>query len=357
MKGKTIKAIHRWLAFILGLFIVFQITSGSIAQESRLLMQWSNPDHYKVEVNREPAGPTEIKERMRELEPDFNIAHVMVPPPNRESTAYILMGGRNPENLHESSLFVNYDQYQQKILDEHPLAGSGWIGTMTVLHRWIVFGEAGFYVVFILGLATVLMSISGIYLFYRTRATAKHLPVINRLHRSLGFVASFFLIVTSLSGIAMSYVHWQDRGDNLSVFANMMKTDHMEAGHMHTMSSIVDPDTALIKARSVIPERFHLSAYSYAGDHSPNYWFAFFDQQMFRQDVVIEASSGKVVGIYAAGKTSKGDGVRNYLLPIHSGKYFGSIGGFLMSFFGFIVILWLLSGFVIYFSNKKKLTN
>jgi hypothetical protein len=228
---------------------------------------------------------------------------------------------------------------------------------MTVLHRWIVFGEAGFYVVFILGLATVLMSISGIYLFYRTRATAKHLPVINRLHRSLGFVASFFLIVTSLSGIAMSYVHWQDRADNLSVFANMMKTDHMEAGHMHTMSSIIDPDTALIKARSVIPERFHLSAYSYAGDHSPNYWFAFFDQQMFRQDVVIEGLSGKVVGIYAAGKTSKGDGVRNYLLPIHSGKYFGSIGGFLMSFFGFIVILWLLSGFVIYFNNKKKLTN
>ena len=111
MKGKTIKVIHRWLAFILGLFIVFQITSGSIAQESRLLMQWSNPDHYKVESNREPAGPTEIKERMRELEPEFNIAHVMVPPPNRESTAYILMGGRNPENLHESSLFVNYDQY------------------------------------------------------------------------------------------------------------------------------------------------------------------------------------------------------------------------------------------------------
>ena len=155
----------------------------------------------------------------------------------------------------------------------------------------------------------------------------------------------------------MSYVHWQDRDDNLSVFANMMKTDHMEAGHIHTMPSILDPDTALIKARSVIPQRFHLSAYSYAGDHSPNYWFAFFDQQMFRQDVVIEGSSGEVVGIYAAGKTSKGDGVRNYLLPIHSGKYFGSIGGFLMSFFGFIVILWLLSGFVIYFSNKKKLTN
>ena len=77
---------------------------------------------------------------------------------------------------------------------------------------------------------------------------------------------------------------------------------------------------------------------------------------MFRQDVVIEGSSGEVVGIYAAGKTSKGDGVRNYLLPIHSGKYFGPIGGFLMSFFGFIVILWFLSGFVIYFGNKKKLT-
>ena len=354
MKGKTIKFIHRWLAFVLGLFIVFQVTSGSIAQESRLLMQWSNPDYYKVDVNSEPAGPSQIKSRMNELEPEFNIAHVMVPPPNRESTAYILMGGRNPENLHESSLFVNYDQYKQEILDEHPLRGSGWIGTMTVLHRWIMFGDVGFYIVFILGLATVSMCISGMYLFFKTRKTAKHLPLINRMHRSLGFLASLFLVVTSLSGIAMSYVHWEDREDNLSVFANMMKTDHMDSAHMNMEKTIVEPDFALETARSAISNKYHLAAYSYAGAHSPNYWFAFFDKQMFRQDVVIEGMTGEVLGIYAAGKTQKGEGVRNYLLPIHSGKYFGRIGGVLMSFFGFIVILWLLSGLVIYFDNKKR---
>ena len=213
------------------------------------------------------------------------------------------MGGRNPENLHESSLFVNYDQYKQKILDEHPLAGSGWIGTMTVLHRWIVFGEAGFYVVFILGLATVLMSISGIYLFYRTRATAKHLPVINRLHRCLGFAASFFLIVTSLEWNCDELCSLES-GDNLSVFANMMKTDHMEAGHMHTMSSIVDPDTAR-KARSVIPERFHL-VHILMLVIIVKLLVCFFDQQMFDKMLSLRLHLEKLSGYMQLERQAKG---------------------------------------------------
>ena len=28
MSIKTIKTLHRWLAFILGIFVVFQVTSG-----------------------------------------------------------------------------------------------------------------------------------------------------------------------------------------------------------------------------------------------------------------------------------------------------------------------------------------
>ena len=64
------------------------------------------------------------------------------------------MGGRNPKDLHESKIMVDYDQYQRQIIGEHLLIESGWIGTMTVLHRWIVFGEAGFYVVCVLGVAT-----------------------------------------------------------------------------------------------------------------------------------------------------------------------------------------------------------
>ena len=31
---KTVTIVHRWLAFVLGVFVVFQVTSGSIAQEA-----------------------------------------------------------------------------------------------------------------------------------------------------------------------------------------------------------------------------------------------------------------------------------------------------------------------------------
>ncbi len=352
MNVTTVRFIHRWLAFILGIFVIFQITSGSVAAESRLLMQWFYPEKYQVAISGRPATPTQIQSTMRSLAPDFNIAHVMVPPPNRADTAYILMGGRNPEDLHDSKIMVDYNQYQQQIIGEYPLIESGWIGTMTVLHRWIVFGVAGFYVVCVLGVVTVLMSLSGLFLYLKTRKTARQLPFINRCHRSLGALASLFLIVTSVSGIAMSAVYWGDREENLSVFANVMNMESA-ATYVDHNAVLIDPDAAYSSAQSMLSTDYHLAAYSYAGHHSPTYWFAFFNPQMFRQDVVVDGFSGEVKGVYAAGKTERGEGFRNLLLPIHSGKYFGPLGGFLMTFFGFIVVLWLLSGVAMYIRSKR----
>ena len=86
---KTVTIVHRWLAFVLGVFVVFQVTSGSIAQEARLLMRWFTPQLYKVEPDRPAASPAEIYRTMKQLEPEFNIAHVMVSPPNRLSLIHI----------------------------------------------------------------------------------------------------------------------------------------------------------------------------------------------------------------------------------------------------------------------------
>ena len=354
MNTRTLRLTHRWLAFVLGIFVVFQITSGSVAKENRMLMQWSSPEFYGVEDGATPATPSEILASMSALEPEFNIAHVMVPPPDEQDTAYILMGGRNPEKPHEARLLLNFNQYDQSVIGEKSLMASGWVGTLSVLHRWILFGEAGFYVVTVLGLATILMSVSGVYLYARTRRASTRLPIINRLHRSFGAVASIFLIVTSASGILMSYVYWHDRADNLSVFANLMTMDSDHSMQGHEAMNYVDPDAAFATAQAAIPDGYHLSAYSYASAHSPNYWFAFHNDRLFRQDVVITGHSGAIQGVYPAGKLEKGDGVRNALLPIHTGYYFGAIGGFFMTFFGFVVIGWLFSGIWIYASNRRQ---
>ena len=126
-----------------------------------------------------------------------------------------------------------------------------------------------------------------------------------------------------------------------------------ESLHMGHDAALVDPDAAYSTAQSMLSTDYHLAAYSYAGHHNPNYWFAFFNPQMFRQDVVIDGFSGEVRGVYAAGKTERGEGFRNLLLPIHSGKYFGPLGGFLMTLFGFVVVLWLLSGVIMYIQSKR----
>ena len=107
---KTVTIVHRWLAFTLGVFVVFQVTSGSIAQEARLLMRWFTPQLYKVEPDRPAASPAEIYRTMKQLEPNSTLRNGVAS--YREETAFILMGGRNPENLHESGLVVD-DQQQR----------------------------------------------------------------------------------------------------------------------------------------------------------------------------------------------------------------------------------------------------
>ena len=350
--ARRIKIIHRWLAFILGIFIVFQITSGSVAQERYLLMQLLTPETNKVESRIIAASPSELLKAVSDQEPEFNIAHVMLPSPATPNSATVLMGGRDPDNPHMSSIIINFDQYERRIINEHSMMRSGWIGTLTVLHRWILFDKAGVYIVCILGLATILMSLSGLYLFFKTRQSAKKLPIINRMHRSLGFIAAFFLIATSATGILMSITAWEDKNAGRSVFSSLMESSHQNHGSLDM--NYINADLALKTAQSVLSDNYYLGAYSFASDHSPNYWFAFFDDKMFRQDILINGTNGDLIGIYPAGKLEKGEGFRKYLLPIHSGYYFGPLGGLMMTFIGFIVILWLISGFIIYYSNRKR---
>jgi hypothetical protein len=42
---------------------------------------------------------------------------------------------------------------------------------------------------------------------------------------------------------------------------------------------------------------------------------------------------------------------KRYLFPIHSGHFFGKIGGTLMNLSGALIIFWLISGIIIY---KRK---
>jgi uncharacterized iron-regulated membrane protein len=347
LNQKIITKLHRWLAFTVGIFIIFQSASGTIAQKRFELMQFSSPSDYRVEQIAPPASPKEIFISIKEQKPDINIAHVMMPSRDAPNSAVIIMGGRDPDNPHDSSRIIAFDQYSKKVITEHSLR-DGWVGAVTLLHRWVLFGKTGMIIVSILGILTLLMSVSGLYLFFKTRKTTKQLPLLTRVHRSAGFILSVFLISASLTGIIMSLSSWQAKTSGKSVFSNLMSQSSIMAQHG---DKTVDPDVAYSIAIQSLPSNQLLSAFSYAGEHSPNYWFAFFDNRMFRNDVLVDASNGKIVGIYPSGVTSGGDGPKRYLFPIHSGHFFGKIGGTLMNLSGALIIFWLISGIIIY---KRK---
>ncbi|GIT37723.1 MAG: hypothetical protein Ct9H300mP6_15910 [Gammaproteobacteria bacterium] len=52
------------------------------------------------------------------------------------------------------------------------------------------------------------------------------------MHRSLGFIAAFFLIATSSTGILMSITAWEDKNTGRSVFSSLMEFFHKNHGSM-----------------------------------------------------------------------------------------------------------------------------
>jgi hypothetical protein len=83
-----------------------------------------------------------------------------------------------------------------------------------------------------------------------------------------------------------------------------------ESAHVGHDAALIDPDAAYSSAQSMLSTDYHLAAYSYAGHHSPNYWFAFFNPQMFRQDVVVDGFSGEVKGGLRGRQDRKRGGVQ-----------------------------------------------
>jgi uncharacterized iron-regulated membrane protein len=343
----SLRKWHRRLALVLGIFFIVQGLTGAIAQQRFWLLQWSEPELYNVQVKGAPLRPGDIMKRIAADKPGFNVAHMMYPAAVSPNTAIIVMGGRDM-NTHDMSRMVAVDQYGDRIISERSAAG-GWVGLATAIHKWLIFGTPGKIILTLLGTGVTIFSILGIVIFFRTRETSKNAKGVVKLHRTAGIAAALFIVSVAATGTALNLFTWAEKSSGRSVFKSNML---MEADHGAMSAPPVDGNTAYDTALKAVGP-LHLIAFGPPGMHAKNYWFAFMDPQLKRTDVLVDPDNGKVIGVYATGLTSGGDGVRRWLFPIHTGYIIGPVMGLLYSILGVLVSLWVVTGFIMWRRLRK----
>ncbi len=330
---------HRRLAILTGLFICFQGITGAVAQQRFALLGFSEPEIYAVDrFANQALGPAQILEVIKANKPEFKPAHVMYPAANSPKTAVIVMGGRKPVGL-DMSRIVTVDQYQGSVIAERD-SSVGWVGRVISLHKWTNYGVPGRIVLSIFALLSIAFLITAIVNWRITRKSAMHYSGVKKYHRSTGILIAPLLLVAASTGLILNLTIWQEKENGRSVVSTNMLAA-MRGGAPEQID--IDLTTAYMIASRVVGDQ-HLAAFSNAGEHAAQYWFAFTDARLRRTDVLIDPNTAEA-SIYASG-VYEASRLRGWLYPVHTGYVLGRTGGLIMTVIGLSLSFWLLSGFM-----------
>lgn len=198
--------IHLYGGLVLGGVLILISISGSVLMFKDTIDQWLRPDLRVVE----PAGDRASMDRMlaavREAHPKATPWIADLPSESTEPLV-VRLGPEAP------SVYV--DPYRAEVLGSRA-PDEGVVNTLSALHVDLLAGTSGHVLVGVSGLLLVLLTATGLVLWWprRLKALGQALRIAWRhgalrfnydLHRAGGFYTALFLVLTSLTGSAFVF--------------------------------------------------------------------------------------------------------------------------------------------------------
>jgi len=210
MRALVLK-IHLWLALVTGAFIfIVALTGAALVFEAEIDRALNAKTSYVTP--RGAALPVEaIVARAHDAFPDMKVDDVVIPD-RPDLSCRVRM-----KAAIDFSVFVN--PYTGDILGMRDLStgdfGRGFARTIHLLHARLMGGLAGKYVVGAITVITLVIIVSGLYLWWgrkipRVLWSGSWKRVNFDLHNVFGFYAAPFLVYVTLSGVIMSFEGYTD---------------------------------------------------------------------------------------------------------------------------------------------------
>lgn len=239
--------------------------------------------------------------------------------------------------------------------------------TLFHLHRYLAAGELGKTVIGICGLGLLITALSGLVLWcprLKRKALLQALSIAYRgswprlnysSHRAAGFFAAPVFVVLGFSGWYFNLPKWVTPLINsvATVSAPGKPVNQAPGG-----GTRVSPRQALEAAQTLYPHA-RLSRIALPDKASMPYEIRLRQPGELRQGdgatrITIDAWSGAILQVRDPLRAPGGDRFLNALFPLHSGEAFGLAGRILISGFGALPLLFLLTGLGIDWKRRKN---
>lgn len=354
MASPGLVRIHRWVALALGAFIVLVGLTGAGLVFRDELTPVLTP---AAKVSPEPVSPggyERILRAARLAEPRAGFLDIVLSP-RADRAAEVIV--RRPWS--DRYLFV--DPHDGRVVAD---SDREWLpfATLYQIHRRLLAGVPGEYAVGLLGLALVFLAVSGVAMWwprkaayaFRVRWKGDSLAVSYDLHKAVGAAFALILLANAAIGAMMAF-------DEASVaFVNRASGSSAPAPPPAASSNALAAgrplDEIVAAAERALPEGF-VRRISIREGHSPVIVRKRLpgDQETNGMNrIYVDAAPARVLQARLQRDMPPGNAMFEWLFPLHTGTLVGVPYRILLVVAGFVPVLSLVTGLVVWRSRAKR---
>ena len=336
--------LHLYLGILTGLPLFAVGLTGGVLAFRPELQQWTLPDLYHVEVQGERLSPAEAVGRIRQAFPKATLLH---------TTAF----------KDEGRAWITYTSDGRLITD--PYSGevrkvSGdWTDGVERVHRALAAGEVGRYVVGGASVVLILLSISGLVLWWPMRkgTLRRFLQKGSALgwHNVAGLATLPLLVVMAFTGITLTF-------GSVVMPLVFSATGSPELPEKPTSAAAMKADSislvsALHIARKALPDAT-ITAFAEPWDEDDVYKIHFgypgeLNEHGWKR-LFIDPTGGAIVGRLDTYEHSLGSIYKHSWFQVHTGELFGPVGRTIWSVASLFLSLLFITGIVRWWKKKNR---
>jgi uncharacterized iron-regulated membrane protein len=349
-----ILAVHRWLALLAGLFVILQGLTGTLIAFRYELNRVVYPGIMTVAADGASAPVGAIIRAAERALPGAHVTRLDYP--------------RAADDAYIARLVYPYtDNAAIATLDHqgHVMRARGiWAWPVEAafqLHANLLSGDAGLRAVGFVGLAVVLLALSGLLYWWPNRGrfavtlgqTLRPKPVNRDLHRFIGVVYALYLLMMATLGLTLAWEPWVQPviGQFLSFAPDAKpKVPKKRCAAPAPIEASIAAAQGLRPGQAIKSVRFPnkgriVAVYFQSNITTPT---------RVTDHVWLDACSADVLAADDPAQNRSGDTFFNWLLPIHSGDWLGLPGRLLSWSAAVALVLMGVTGYVLWLLRVLK---
>lgn len=376
------RTLHLWAGLVFGTLLVLQGLTGSILSWRHELDATLNPGLLQVapppgtrqgETLRVAPGTVQAVNSLLTEAPGYGRPNMLMIP---EHAGDVFIAWYRPGKTASSweqgvTRQVMVDPASLRILGERNWGEAGMsrpllLPTLFHLHHYLLAGDGGKVVVAVEGLALLLLSITGIIVWWPklTRSAFWHAitfrlgsswPKLSfQLHRAAGFYVAPVFLLLAVSGVYFNMPGWVTPavGALGSITPNEKPANRSAPG----LAALAAQD-AVAAAQALFPAG-RVSRLSFPAKPGQPYEVRVRQPGEMRHGdgatrITIDSGDGAVLRVADPLTMRSGDRFLSWMFPLHTGEAFGTAGRVFISFIGLMPLVFFVTGLVMWLKFRR----